>query len=102
MYTYLILLVYSPHSVVTLVLGYDLSSIFNNDLVRLESAVGTNPIATINGLDDFDPNIILPASLATLTEVFETSISAMLCSDIAISFITFVKHEPVETVLIAP
>jgi hypothetical protein len=100
--TYLILLVYSPHSVVTLILGYDLSSIFNNNLVWLESAVGADPIATIHGLDDFDSNVVLPASLASLPKVFETSISAMLCADIAIGYVTLVKHEPVETTLIAP
>lgn len=102
MHTYLVVLVYSPHPMIALFLGYNLSCVFDDDLIWLKSTVGTNPIATISCFDDFDPNIIFPTSFAALTEVFETAISTVFRGNVTISVITLVKHEPVKTVLIAP
>jgi len=101
MRSYFIVLVNSPHPVIALILGYNFSSVFDNDLIWLKSTVRTNPIATISCLDDFDSNIILSTSLAALTEVFETAISATFRSDVTIGVITLIKHESIETVLVA-
>ena len=100
--TYLVVLVYSPHPVIALILSYNLSSVFDNNLIRLKSTIGSNPITTISCLDDFDSNIILPTSLAALTKVFKTAIGTMFRSDVTVAVITFIEHESIETVLVAP
>ena len=62
--SYLVILVYLIHTAVTFFFRDDLTSIFHDDLVWFEAAVGADAIATVRSLDDLNTY----AELSTLLD----------------------------------
>jgi hypothetical protein len=89
------------HAILTVFLGNDFSSILNDDLVGIKSAIAPNTIATVHGLDDLDPNVVLSSGLGSLLEAVEASVTTSLSVKSAVRTVTFVEHEPILAILIA-
>ena len=90
------------HPIITFVLRNNLACILDDDLVRLKATIAPDTIPAIEGFYDLNPDVILTASLCSLSELFKAAVRATLCSDVTIGVVAFVEHEPVETLLIAP
>jgi len=54
------------HSIIAFFLGDDFACVFNDDLIWLECSIGADAVATVDGLQDFDADIILAPFLASL------------------------------------
>lgn len=99
--TYFSVLVTTMHTIVTFFLSNNLARVFNNDLIRFERAVGTNPVAAVDCFAYLDTNVVLTASLCTFAEGLEGTIGAVIGADVAIAIIAFVEHETVMAIFIA-
>jgi len=54
------------HSIVAFFLGDNFACVLNDDLIWLESSIGADAVATVDGFQDFDADIILAPFLASL------------------------------------
>ena len=100
MRTYLVVFVHSVHSCLGLFLGDNLTSILDNDLVRLESTIASNAIPPVQRLDDLDADVVFPALLDSLSQAFEATVPALLFTKSAVAIVTLVEHESIHAITI--
>lgn len=62
----LIIFVHRVHAVIALILGDDLTRIFNNNLVRLETPHGSYAVPSIRSFEHLDTNIVPISMLGSL------------------------------------
>lgn len=97
--THVVILVHSAHPPLTLRLCDDLSSILDNDLIRLECSIAADTITTVGSLDDLNADVILAARFRPLLELTEIAIPTFWTQS-AITAVALVKHVTVLAVLI--
>lgn len=97
--THFIVLVYSPHSPLTLPLVDDLTCVLHNNLIWFKAAIAANAIASICSLYNLNSNIILAASLGAMFKLIETAVTAFWAQS-TIATVTFVEHITVLAVLV--
>ena len=88
------------HTRVTLLLGDDLARIFHDYLIWGKATIGTNAIATIDSLDDFDANIEFSPCLVPFLKVSKATVGAAVFANIAIAVVALIKHETVVALLV--
>jgi hypothetical protein len=98
--TYLVVLVIFIHPSVTFILGDNLSSVLNNDLMRIEAAIRSNTITTILGLDNLDSNSVLAARFPSLLQISKSTVCAPIATSCTIRIITFIKHDSILTIFV--
>lgn len=89
------------HTLIALLLRNDLSSVLDNDLIRLKGAIWTYPVPTINGLHDLDANIVFSTCLASVLQFCKGAVGAQFRANVAIAVIAFVEHKAVHAVFAA-
>lgn len=99
--TYPSVLVLLQRASIAFLLIDDLSSVLNNDLIRLKGTVGTDPEAFSMRRHDLDSDVILASRLAALLEVSKGPVAAVLAAQVAIGALALVQHRPVNAVVVA-
>lgn len=89
------------HPVVTLVLRYDLTRIFDDNLIGLKCPISSYAIAAVDGLHHFDTDAILSSAFVTLLQACKAAVGAVLGADVAVAVVALIEHEAVEAVFIA-
>ena len=97
-----VILVHLSHPVITFILRNDLTSILHDDLTWIKCPITADPMPTVNGLDDFNSNVVFSSGFVTLAKILKTTVGAIVGTDVAICVITLIEHEAVETVFVTP
>lgn len=95
------MLVKLVHTVITFLLCDDLARILDDDLIWLERTIRSNSIAAIERFADLDTNSVLASCFGPLAELLESTICAIFRSNVAITAVTFVEHDAIQTIFIA-
>jgi len=88
------------HPMVTLILSDDLARVLDYDLVGFKCSVCSDAVTPVNCLHHFNTNVVFPTLFASLFQISEGAVRAMLCTNIAVRAITFVQHESIKTMFI--
>ncbi len=87
------------HSPVALFLCYNLTSIFHDDLVRLEAAVAADSVTAVRRLDNLDTDAILAALGSTSSQGRKGTVCAQVFAQVAVPLIALVEHDAVLAVV---
>lgn len=99
--SYLVALVPGLHPMLTFFLSDDLSSILDDNLIRLKGSVAAHTISSVFCFDDFNTNVVFASFLDSLAESIECAIPTPLRWEIAIPLVTFVVHISIHAILVA-
>ena len=98
---YLVFLVNLLHASLALRLRNDLSSVLDNDLMRLKSSHCTHTVATILGIQNLDA-VVIAIALCTLLQLCKRSVVTLLLGQWTVGAVALVGHDAVMTGFSAP